>query len=190
MDEKCCTWGCREPSIKGKLTEMADGRTHYLYYCAKHWRKYQSREELETEITTLKQELEEIYLKDRGKTNEINILTRENNTLFQRLQEAEGFVQFLADGYCSDCELGLNCIHNQAKDFLSPTQPGASEPESFDGMGSYMNQQPSEPEMVTVRMEDLKEAFVRLDAAYGKDSTCHPWINGLRAALAAVGGGE
>lgn len=119
----------------------------------------------------------------------------------KRLREAEELLrEFNTCMSLEEMKKSLSRVYT----FLSPTQPanpcircGKEEATQFLPEGicdkccdeeGWEKTQP-EPsasvnnEFVTVRREDLKEAFVRLDAAYGKDSTCHPWINGLRAAL-------
>jgi hypothetical protein len=53
---------------------------------------------LEEELSEYKEEKEESHLKDRGKTNEINILTKENSALRSRLAEAERLLDRAAHG--------------------------------------------------------------------------------------------
>jgi len=72
-------------------------------------------ERLKAENESLKERLEDVYLKDTGKTREINILTKENRGLREALERFKHYhVSNDRDDTCASCGLDLrNEVHRR-----------------------------------------------------------------------------
>jgi len=94
----CSLIGCKEPvvdravdNIKAEV-ERLKGENEKLKTNQELWGSIELITAQRVEVKKLKERLEDVYLKDTGKTKEINILTKENNQLRKALEKLAGHV--------------------------------------------------------------------------------------------------